>query len=121
VVVRLFHYTCGDHGFAGIGVRGLLVPRHGRTLGGISHLDWGLVWLTSGGFETTGMDGSGYNVCDRGRYRYLVTDDSKCEPWLESKHRREADVMDGLIDLLEKVGDPECWWVSSEPVPVRLA
>jgi hypothetical protein len=118
---RLFHFTCGDHGFRAIGARGLLLPRQGRTLGGISHLDWGLIWLTTGGFETTGMDNSGYTTCDRGRYRYLVTDASSCVPWVGSSWRTNADVMDGLIELLEKVGDPSCWWVSAEPVRVRLA
>ncbi len=117
---RLFHFTCGDHGFREIGVRGLLLPRQGRTLGGVSHLDWGLIWLTTGDFESTGMDRSGANVCDRGRYRYIVTDASNCEPWLSSPRRAHADVMDGLIDILEKVGDPSCWWVSALPVPVRL-
>ena len=118
---RLWHFTCGDHGFKGIGVRGLLLPRTGRTLGGVSHLDWGLVWMTTGGYESTGMDQSHTLGCNRGRYRYLVTDASSCVPWLDSSYRENADVMDGLIDLLEKIGDPKCWWVSSEPVPVRLA
>jgi hypothetical protein len=121
VTPRLFHFTCADHGFSGIGSRGLIVPRQGRTLFGVSHLDWGVVWLTSGDHDATGMGKSGFEVCDRSEYRYVVTDTSTCERWLDSRVRKEADVMEGLIDLLEMTGDASTWWISKEPVPARLA
>jgi hypothetical protein len=121
VTPQLFHFTCGDHGYAEIGTRGLLLPRQGRTLFGISHLDWGVVWLTSGDYDSTGMGHSDFTVCDRSAYRYAVTDPTTCVPWLDSQQRKEGDVMEGLIDVLELMGDPKCWWVSTEPVPARLA
>lgn len=119
---RLFHFTCGDHGFPGIGKRGLLMPPKNRTLFGISHVDIGVVWLTTGGFEATGMAQSGYATCKQWEYRYIVTDASTCEPWLTSKAREvlAKEEIIPLVEALEQVGDPTTWWVSSEPVPVRL-
>lgn len=114
--LRLFHFTC-DHSYPRIGHRGWLFAQVRPTLFGVPLPDLRVVWLTSGDFESTGMDRSEFTTCDRSAYRYIVTDTSTCEPWLDSEVRRR---FPDAADLLERVGDPARWWVSSEPVPVRL-
>lgn len=120
---RLFHFTCLDHGYPKIGARGFVVPQQHRTLAGIPHIDIGVAWFTAGDFASTGMGQSDAAVCDRSAYRYVVSDASRCVPWLGSQYRdavEDTGVLDGGVFALELLGDPSQWWVSPDPVPVRL-
>lgn len=113
---HLFHFTC-DHSYPKIGRRGLLLPQQKPKLFGVPLPDFGVVWLTEGSYESTGMDQSDLAICDRSAYRYIVTDDRHCEHWIDSMVRQR---FLEHVAVLEAVGKPELWWVSSAPVPVRL-
>ena len=111
---RLFHFTC-DHGRAAIGVRGELRPQVEHPL-----LHVKVVWLTSEPMpdrEATGLT-MRLTRCDRMAYRYVVTDLRPCRPWLDSSER--AGAPRGAVAVLEQFGDPEHWWVATEPVKARL-
>lgn len=113
--MRLFHFTC-DHGHDALGNRGELRPI-------VEHpfLHIKVVWLTSDPWPDRESTGLGMTItrCDRMQYRYMVTDLSNCRRWLDSPERTGAPV-DAVADL-ESYGDPEQWWIASEPVRARLA
>jgi hypothetical protein len=103
----LYHFTCKD-GHRQIG-------RHNALLRPLSL--WRVVWLTElaePDFEATGL-GSVTLKCDRRQYRYMVTDVRDCRRWLGSPERVRT--APEFVRLLEEYGDPEHWWISSEPVP----
>ena len=110
----LWHFTC-EHGHAAIGRHGVLLPN--------AHpwLTEPLIWLTTEQWPDRFASGltSERLTCDRMRYRYRVTDSEHAEPWLGSRYRHDA--RRAVIADLESYGDPEHWWVSSHPLPARLA
>ena len=103
----LYHFTCRD-GHRMIGrYNCLLMPQ----------IAWPVIWMTElalPDFEATGL-GSITLQCDRTEYRYVVTDLTDCRPWLGSPERGDQD--EGFLDLLERFGDPEHWWISARPTP----
>ena len=123
---RLWHYGCW-HTYASVGSRGHLIAppfpaegvaeTYGEAYAWFDREDRP-VWLTSGDFATTGIDGHG-TACDRSAYRYLVMAPELCEPWLASRDRHEAPAK--LVRWLEQRGDPAAWWIGRGPIPARLA
>ena len=112
--LRLWHFTCADHGRKGIGKRGMLLPNWHAFLGA------SLLWLTTEKHPDRFASGLGQSVakCDRMAYRYSITDTRDCEPWLASKARSKAPAE--AVEALESYGDPEHWWIATVPVPARL-
>jgi hypothetical protein len=113
-LMRLFHFTC-EHGREAIGRRGELRSRMRHPLLGCD-----VVWLTSESSpdrESTGLTMRTI-TCDRMQFRYVVGDAGKCRPWIGSRER-DAAPAHHLADL-ERYGDPEHWWIASEPVKARL-
>ena len=111
---RLFHFTC-DHGRAGIGVRGEIVPLIEHPI-----LHCKVSWFTTLGRpdrESTGLS-MHYTACDRMAYRYIITETENCRPWIGSPERDAAKHQD-IIDL-ELYGDPEHWYIADVPVKARL-
>lgn len=111
---RLFHFTC-DHGHDALGARGELRPIIEHPM-----LHIKVVWLTTEAMpdrEATGL-GMHYTRCDRMKYRYVVSDLRACRPWLGSADRESAPA--AYVADLEEYGDPEHWWIASEPVKARL-
>lgn len=111
---RLFHFTCADHGYAALRKRGHLRPFFHPLLNAR------LIWLTTEGApdrDSTGLTQE-LSPCDRMAYRYVVTDLSRCVPWLDSEARKNAP--SNAVTDLEVYGDPEHWWVAEEPVLARL-
>lgn len=111
---RLFHFTC-EHGFRALGRRGRLCSQMAHPLLGCD-----VVWLTTEALPDRESSGLTMDTiaCDRMKYRYIVTDTSACRPWLDSPERAAAPRRH--VRDLESYGDPEHWWVASEPVPARL-
>lgn len=112
--MKLFHFTC-HHGYLGIGRRGELRPMVEHPL-----LRVKVIWLTSESApdrEATGLT-SRFISCDRMAYRYVVTDSTGCRPWLGSPERTDAPA--DAVAVLEEYGDPEHWWVATDPVKARL-
>jgi hypothetical protein len=80
-----------------------------------------VVWLTTEPWpdrEKTGL-GMSLTKCDRMTYRYRITDDTLCRPWLLSDER--GSVAPDILHDLEDLGDPEHWWITPGPTPARLA
>jgi len=102
----LYHFTCAD-GHRRIGrYNCLLMPQS----------MWPFVWLTTEpvpDFEATGLTSITLD-CDRTQFRYVVTDVSVCRPWLGSPERGR--VSRPFLCEMEEHGDPEHWWISTEPV-----
>jgi hypothetical protein len=113
----LFHYTC-SHGRRGIGKIGLAMP-NAHPLLPLKPL----VWMTPDDVPDREANGLTKRLltCDRAAYRYRVTDTTAAVPWLASKQRLELEWFGELIlaDLEERRA-PELWWVSYDPMPVRL-
>lgn len=112
--MRLWHFTCGDHGHARIGARGVLRPNlHPliRALGPI-------VWLTDDPDPTRDAVGltSSMISCDRLQYRYRALGASVCTPWRAFRHR----VSPAVLTDLESFGEPDSWWVCFRPLRVVL-
>ena len=107
---RLYHFTCRD-GYKRIGrYNCVLIPQRGL---------WPFIWLTSEAepdFQASGLHPYGRSTlkCDRTEYRYIITDTSMCRPWLGSADRLAVDPE--FVTVLESYGDPEHWWIASEPV-----
>lgn len=120
-MTQLWHYTC-DHGRAGIGLEGLLVPA--AQLAEVT-VPWTgrFVWLTDMPSPMRGPLGltSWVARCDRTTHRYRVTDASTALRWsdmLRGLPRREREIARALEEVPE--ARPMHWWVSREPVPVVL-
>lgn len=110
----LYHFTCAEHGYAGIGKQGMLRPNYHPYIG------VELVWFTDLTYprrQEVGLT-SRLSRCDRMACRYRALDQAHCVPWLEHP-AREAMPVENRMDL-EMLGRPEHWWVSTESVPVRL-
>lgn len=112
--MRLFHFTC-DHGHDAIGKRGELRPMAEHPF-----LHVKVVWLTTESSPDPEQTGLTRRIakCDRMKYRYVVSDVRACRPWLDSPERAAAPP--GAVADLESYGDPEHWWIASDPVPARL-
>jgi hypothetical protein len=112
--LRLFHFTCADHGRAGIDRDRLLRPNQHPWL------DEPVVWLTDldiAHVEALGL-ASHTLGCDRTAWRYEVApaaiDDAM--PWMDYRRRltpalrRAFEESDGAM--------PRHWWVSSVDLPI---
>lgn len=110
---RLWHFTC-DHGYSGIGKRGMLRPNP-HVL--IPQFD-AMVWLTCDGRPSRDDVGltSARLSCDRMAYRYRVIIDDPVR-YLAVADRIDRNVRDDL----ERFGMPETWWLSFDPVLAVLA
>lgn len=110
----LYHYTCAQHGEAGIRRNGKVLPHYQPLLG------YPLLWLTD--LDTPDMWALGltnYSLCcNRTEVRVSVAphDDSGntlVAPWW---HFARDHVDRFVRDLLEDKGLPLRWWVSLAPV-----
>lgn len=116
--MRLWHYTCEDHGRPGIEPAGLLRPS--------AHpwLPQPLVWVTDLDVphrEALGLTSYSLN-CDRTAVRYEVHPDvhDLCVPWTRyARHRR---LPRGVRERFEEADGamPAHWWVSEHPLLVLL-
>lgn len=110
-VVPLYHFTC-DHGARRIGRSNcLLIPQMPHPVCG-----WNILWFTTlpvPDKETTGL-GAAATRCDRMAHRYIIGDPGNCRPWLDSSER--ASTPPDFLSDLESYGDPEHWWIASEPI-----
>lgn len=111
----LFHYTCRDHGFAGIGTSGFVIPP------ALRHPDRDvdpLAWFTD--LTRPNRDALGLTMhtttCDRTTYRYRVTDTAQISRWTDVRRSHP------LAALLEGVpgARPAHWFVAVDSVPVVL-
>ena len=112
---RLYHFTC-QHSRRDIGTYGLLVPQIKHPMLGCN-----VTWLTSEAMPDRAATGLGNNTglkCDRMEFRYVVTDLSRCRPWLGSVERAASPAH--VVEDLESYGDPDHWWIASEPVQAKL-
>lgn len=109
--MKLYHYTCEDHGALGINRVGSVHPNWHWLLGEP------LAWFTdlaepdalALGLTSETLD------CDRTRVRFEVVCAESCVPW----HRFARDLARDVRDDMEcPPGLPRHWWVSREPVPV---
>ena len=112
---QLYHFCC-SHSRRDIGSFGLLVPL-------VCHPEFGfkIVWLTTEAHpdrERTGLTSHTGLRCDRMQYRYVVTDLSNCRAWIGSIER--ATIRPERLEQFEGAGDPEHWWIASQPVRARL-
>jgi hypothetical protein len=79
-----------------------------------------VLWLTTEATpdrERTGLTMDRI-ACDRMEYRYVVSDLSRCRPWLTSPERAAASRR--AVEDLESLGDPEHWWITDQPVRARF-
>ncbi len=118
--MRLFHFTCEDHGAPGIREDGVIRPSP------LYVLDIGLTPRMYVAWLTDLPDPRRYQVgltsqsltCDRMAVRFEA--DVDAERWRRFA-RRHRDVLPGWWRRdLERFGDPWHWFVSTEPVPVAL-
>jgi hypothetical protein len=109
--MRLYHYTCFDHGDPGIQRDGFLRPKRHILIGKR------LIWLTS--LEQPEMLGLGLThdtiSCDRTAVRYEVSTPYAVR-W--SRWARQNKVPADLRRDLESLGMPDCWWVAERVLPV---
>lgn len=119
----LWHYTCEDHGRAGLGAGGKLLsirelwpdlvdrfPAHA-----VEQAD--LIWLTDLDLPVRGALGltSRSITCDRIAYRYEVVA-GETWPWMTMRHTVNPRL---VADLEEAPGAmPVHWYVATEPVSV---
>ena len=110
----LWHFTC-DHGYAGIGRRGLLMPHAHPLMPELGPV----VWLTTD--PAPARDDIGLTStmlgCDRMGYRYRAHPDVNAAPWTSLRHLVDP----SLIVDLELYGKPDTWHLATDPVPVRLS
>lgn len=109
--MRLYHYTCLDHGDPGIQRDGFLRPnRH-------AFFDARLIWLTT--LEQPQREPLGLTSdrlsCDRTAVRYEV-DTVHAVRWNRWARRHNVDRR--LRADLERFGMPEAWWVAESVLPV---
>ena len=114
--MALWHYTC-DHGRAGIGDRGYLVPGVMLT-DRVANLPCSrYVWLTDLAVpirDALGLTGL-IVKCDRVAHRYRVWDETTVRRWVDVAR----DVPRAIRENLESApgARPAHWYVSEEPVP----
>jgi hypothetical protein len=113
----LYHFCCG-HSKQAIGTSNcLLIPQIRHPLLGCK-----VTWLTTQAEPDRYATGLGNNTglvpCDRMEFRYVVTDLSKCRPWLDSPERVRAP--EAIVTDLEFFGDPEHWWIADCPIRARF-
>lgn len=113
--MSLYHYTCVDHGRAGIGDEGLIVPAAhltDRDLPWMSHLVW-LTDLPVPQREALGLT-SRFARCDRTAHRYRVTGGDVVAWWRFARAipREVREQLEGA-----EGARPVHWFVSAEPVP----
>jgi hypothetical protein len=62
-----------------------------------------------------------HQACDRMQFRYVVNDLSHCRAWLAAPERElmRCSNFERLLDF-EEPGDPEHWWIASQPVRARF-
>jgi hypothetical protein len=112
----LYHFCC-EHSRRDIGEYGLLMPNLHPVLG------YKLVWLTTSAApkrEAVGLTMTTIR-CDRMAHRYEVLDAHQCEPFYEWAQRRDVDPNKVSELTAWQECDPASWWVSEEPVPVRVS
>lgn len=113
--MTLWHFTC-DHGYAGLGERGLLRPNPHPLAPELGRI----VWLTSDPEperDDVGLTSEMVLSCDRMAYRYRVTHVSAaCVPWTTARGFVNAE----FVKVAESFGRPETWWISPLPVSVAL-
>jgi hypothetical protein len=113
---RLYHFTCA-HGYRKIGrYNCLLIPQGPHPLLNDIRVIW-LTTLADPDQETTGL-GQVHTTCNRMAFRYVATDLRTCRPWLGSAERKNAPP--DSVEILESYGDPEHWWITSDPTPVQF-
>lgn len=110
----LYHYTCTDHGEAGVKRQGKVVPKLQPMLG------YPLAWFTDMDQPdrwSLGLTNATLS-CDRTEVRVSVAPHdglgaTTVEPWWYYARRK----VDRFIrDLYEDTGLPMHWWVSEKPV-----
>lgn len=110
IPLRLYHYTCGDHGRAGIEATKVVRPFPQPLLRA------NLAWFTD--METPCRWSLGLTkatlCCDRTEFRVSVnTKDTEILPWWHWCHN----VVPGVIrEMYELDGLHLHWWVSEKPV-----
>jgi hypothetical protein len=106
---RLYHFTCDD-GHARIGrYNCLIMPQgHRHPVAGWPPLSW-FTTETEPDREATGLAAVN-TTCDRMAHRYVITDLSRCTPWLTCPWRPETP--QPFLKVMEEFGDVEHWWVS---------
>jgi hypothetical protein len=109
----LWHFTC-EHGYEGLGERGMLGLNPHPLLPQLGQLAW-LTDDPAPARDAVGLTSSLLS-CDRMTYRYRVDVTSRCIPWSSVRHLVSLGV---LLDL-ESFGAPETWWISRHPIPVVL-
>ena len=107
--MTLYHFTC-DHGRAGIGRAGVILPNRRSPLQ--------LAWATDLDHPTREQLGltSITLTCDRMAFRYRILDASAWLPWHTLPEHEGAW---SLLDLAPGAA-PEHWWVTRVPSPARL-
>lgn len=109
--MKLFHFTCADHGEPGI--------RRERTVRPNWHPFFSaqIAWFTDDPAPDPDAVGLTSNMqhCDRMAYRVTVPDHADIVPWRLSTLR--ATIPLGAVRDLERYGDPDHWFVSVYPVP----
>ena len=112
---KLFHFTC-DHGLRGLGRTGRVRPR----LQPFVNLT--LAWFTDlpdPEPEEVGLTSSTLS-CNRLEYRYTVDDETDIVPWLDVVRTVPVDPAFWSTFHLPPA-QPDHWFVSFVPVPVRLS
>lgn len=114
----LYHFTCADHGFRGLGSQGVVRPNWHPLIG------VALAWFTDDAHPTrdaVGLTAEIFTTCDRMKYRYRVVDDEahlKLRPWLGSIE--QAHTNPHVQSDLHRFSDPARWWIATKAVLVRL-
>lgn len=113
--MTLFHFTC-DHGLKGMGRAGFVRPRLQPFVG------LTLAWFTDlpdPQPEEVGLTSRTLS-CDRLEYRYTVEDETDVRPWLDIVKTVPVDPAFWSTFHLPPA-QPDHWFVSFAPVPVRLS
>lgn len=116
---KLWHFTC-DHGYRGIGKRGMLRPNPHVLMPKVPPM----VWLTDDPMPSRDAVGltSQHISCDRMAFRYRVSYlpgmvGTLVVPWSEVRPNVAPDV----IETLESFADSGTWWLAFSPVGAVLA
>lgn len=105
--MTFYHYTC-DHGRAGIGDSGKLLPNGSDDMPLV-------VWVTD--LPEPDLVGLGLTStilsCERWKYRYRVTDERSILPYHQMQHQIDWRVQ---LSLHHAGSMPEHWFVSFRPL-----
>lgn len=118
--MTLYHYGC-EHTWQAIGHEGVIMPMV-SLLGKDREVPWTgeLAWftdLTVPVREALGL--TQYLVkCDRTKYRYRVTDESRILPWVEVRKALPREYAEGLEE--EPGARPVHWYCTTLATPVVL-